>query len=40
MLVCDKPGAVYFEDEDVVDYAYLSAGGELNLSLVAVGVYG
>ena len=34
-----KPRAVYFEDEVVVDDAYLAAGDELYLALLALWVY-
>ena len=34
-----KPRAVHFEDEVVVDDAYLTAGDELDLALLALWVY-
>ena len=34
-----KPSAVHFEDEVVVDDAYLTAGDELDLALLALWVY-
>ena len=34
-----KPRAVHFEDEVVVDDAYLAAGDELDLALLALWVY-
>jgi len=34
-----KPSAVHFEDEVVVDDAYLAAGDELDLALLALWVY-
>ena len=42
LLYCSmthEPSAVYFEDEVVVDDAYLTAGDELDLALLALWVY-